>query len=120
MTERLLQFIWQMQYFNKTDLHTTANESLQIIHPGHLNTNQGPDFQEAGIRINTTTWAGNIELHVKASDWKLHRHDEDKNYKNIILYGKMTLPYRMNGVMIHPRWFCRTGFLKSCYSDMKN
>ncbi|HTN07906.1 DUF2851 family protein [Agriterribacter sp.] len=86
MTERLLQFIWQMQYYNKTDLHTTANESLQIIHPGHLNTNQGPDFQEAGIRINTTAWAGNIELHVKASDWKLHRHDEDKNYKNIILH----------------------------------
>jgi hypothetical protein len=86
MTERLLQFIWQMQYFNKTDLHTAANESLQIIHPGHLNTNQGPDFQEAGIRINTTTWVGNIELHVKASDWKLHRHDGDKNYKNIILH----------------------------------
>ena len=86
MTERLLQFIWQMQYFNTTDLHTTANETLQIIHPGHLNTNQGPDFQEAGIRINSTIWAGNIELHVKASDWKLHRHDEDKNYKNIILH----------------------------------
>lgn len=86
MTERLLQFIWQMQYFNKTDLHTTANELLQIIHPGHLNNNQGPDFLEAGIRISTTTWAGNIELHVKASDWKLHRHDADKNYKNIILH----------------------------------
>ena len=86
MTERLLQFIWQMQFFNKADLLTTANESLRIIHPGQLNTNQGPDFQEASLKINTTTWAGNIELHVKASDWKLHRHDGDKNYRNIILH----------------------------------
>lgn len=86
MTERLLQFIWQMQYFNNTGLRTTCNESLQVIHPGYLNTNQGPDFQESSIRIDTTTWVGNIELHVKASDWKLHRHDDDKNYRNIILH----------------------------------
>ncbi len=86
MTERLLQFIWQMQYFNKADLHTACNESLQIIHPGQFNTNQGPDFLEASLKINTTTWVGNIELHVKASDWKLHGHDADKNYRNIILH----------------------------------
>ncbi|HRO46032.1 DUF2851 family protein [Agriterribacter sp.] len=86
MTERLLQFIWQMQYFNKADLHTAGNEPLQIIHAGQLNTNQGPDFREASLKINTTTWVGNIELHVKASDWKLHHHGEDKNYRNIILH----------------------------------
>ncbi|HRQ49767.1 MAG TPA: DUF2851 family protein [Agriterribacter sp.] len=86
MTERLLQFIWQMQYFNKADLRTTCNEPLQVIYPGQFNTNQGPDFREASLKINTTTWVGNIELHVKASDWKLHRHGEDKNYRNIILH----------------------------------
>ncbi|HEX5026009.1 MAG TPA: DUF2851 family protein [Agriterribacter sp.] len=86
MTERLLQFIWQMQYFNNTNLQTTCGESLQVIHPGYLNTNQGPDFQEGSIRISTTKWVGSIELHVKASDWKLHRHDRDKNYWNIILH----------------------------------
>src|SRR5689334_5051740 len=86
MTEKLLQFIWQMQYFNKADLQTAGNEPVTIIFPGHLNKHQGPDFTAASIRINKTTWAGNIELHVKASDWKHHRHDGDSNYKNVILH----------------------------------
>lgn len=86
MTERLLQFIWQMQYFNKTNLQIASGESLVIIHPGQINTNQGPDFQEANIRIDSTIWAGNIELHIKASDWKAHRHSSDKNYNNVILH----------------------------------
>lgn len=86
MTEKLLQFIWQMQYFNKHDLQTASQESLTIIFPGHLNTHQGPDFTAASIRINKTTWAGSIELHVKASDWKHHGHSDDINYKNVVLH----------------------------------
>ena len=86
MTERLLQFIWQMQYFNKNELHTTSGDQLSIIYPGMFNTNQGPDFLEAIITIANTKWAGNIELHIKASDWKLHKHDGDPNFSNIMLH----------------------------------
>ena len=86
MTERLLQYIWQFQYFNYGDLHTEEGELLQIIHPGTHNTNQGPDFSDAKIKINTTVWAGSIELHTNASDWKNHKHSGDKNYKNVILH----------------------------------
>ena len=86
MTERLLQFIWQFQYLNKQSLATVNEDAIQIIHPGHLNTNQGPDFSEARINIAGTIWAGNIELHVNASDWLLHEHAKDKNYTNIILH----------------------------------
>ncbi len=86
MTERLLQYIWQFQYFNYSDLQTEEGEPLQIIHPGSLNTNQGPDFTDAKIKINTTVWAGSIELHINASDWRNHKHSNDKNYKNVILH----------------------------------
>ena len=86
MSERLLQFIWQFQYFNKGELKTTSGEDLQIIRPGTYNTNQGPDFAGAKIRIGDTTWAGNIELHVKASDWNKHHHQHDKNYNNVVLH----------------------------------
>lgn len=86
MTERLLQFIWQMQYFNKSELRTTSGDKLSITYPGQLNSNQGPDFLEAVLSINNTKWAGNIELHMKASDWKLHKHNTDKNYNNVILH----------------------------------
>lgn len=86
MTERLLQYIWQFQYFNPAALVTDEGEPIQIIHPGHLNTNQGPDFTDAKIRIGSTLWAGSIEIHINNSDWNNHRHTGDKNYKNVILH----------------------------------
>lgn len=86
MTERLLQYIWQFQYYNKGELSTTAGEPLQILFPGQVNTNQGPDFSDAKIKIGTTTWAGAVELHINTSDWKKHNHQQDNNYNNVILH----------------------------------
>jgi Protein of unknown function (DUF2851) len=86
MTERLLQYIWQFQHYNKNALLTTSGETLQIIRPGTFNRNQGPDFSNASIKVGNTTWAGNIELHIQSSDWLLHRHSADKNYNNVILH----------------------------------
>ena len=86
MTERLLQYIWQFQYYNNNSLTTVDGDALQIIYPGKFNTNQGPDFLEAKIKVAETTWAGNIELHIKSSNWVTHKHSEDKNYNNIILH----------------------------------
>jgi uncharacterized protein DUF2851 len=86
MNERLLQFIWQFRYFNQTSLQTADGKELQIIYPGVLNYNSGPDFSEAKIKINNTIWVGNIELHIYASGWKEHGHSSDKNYDNIILH----------------------------------
>lgn len=86
MNEQLFQFIWQFQYFNNVQLCTTDGAAVQVISPGQLNRHQGPDFTNAKILIGTTTWAGNIELHLKASDWNKHGHTNDENYKNIILH----------------------------------
>ncbi len=86
ITERLLHFIWQFQYFNKRGLVTTTGEAIEILFPGHYNTNQGPDFGDARIKINNTTWAGTVELHIKTSDWQKHNHQHDKNYNNVILH----------------------------------
>lgn len=86
MTERLLQYIWQFQYFNKTSLVTIEGETLQIIYPGTFNYNQGPDFVAAKIKLGSTTWAGSIELHINSSNWKDHKHAADRNYNNVILH----------------------------------
>ena len=86
MKENLLQFIWQFQYFNKNELLTTSGEAIQIIHPGTYNTNQGPDFIGAKIKIGKTLWAGNIELHINSSHWNVHKHSADSNFTNIILH----------------------------------
>lgn len=86
MTEKLLQYIWQFQHFNRDGLVTDKNEVIQVIHPGQLNHNQGPDFLDARIKIGNTILAGSIELHLKTSDWQKHNHSSDINYKNVILH----------------------------------
>jgi hypothetical protein len=86
MNERLLQFIWQHQYFNREELKTNTGEEVQILNAGTLNTNQGPDFSNARILINDIQLAGTVELHLRTSDWKLHGHSNDAHYKNVILH----------------------------------
>jgi hypothetical protein len=86
MTERLLQFIWQFQYFSKNELHVEQGDKLSILYPGQYNINQGPDFLNAKVIIGAATWAGNIELHICSSDWLKHNHGSDKNYVNVILH----------------------------------
>ncbi|MBD0331927.1 MAG: DUF2851 family protein, partial [Chitinophagaceae bacterium] len=86
MTEKLLHYIWQFQYFNKTHLRTTGGEKIEIISPGTLNKNQGPDFSNAKIKVGDTLLAGSLELHLKTSDWNIHGHTADPNYRNVILH----------------------------------
>lgn len=85
-TEKLLQYLWLHRLFNIHDLQTVSGESLQIIFPGTWNTNAGPDFLNARIRVGKTLLAGNIELHLKTSDWIKHGHSSDQHYKNLILH----------------------------------
>ncbi|MEO9022879.1 MAG: DUF2851 family protein [Ginsengibacter sp.] len=86
MKEELLQYIWKFQYYNNNGLRSTGDDLIHVIHPGRHNSDQGPDFKEAKIKINDTLWAGNVELHIHSSDWNLHKHSEDSNYNNIILH----------------------------------
>lgn len=84
--EKLLHFIWQFQYFNKAELQTEAGEFLQILKQGNYNLNQGPDFSNGSVKIDNIILAGNIELHINASDWYKHHHTKDSNYSNVILH----------------------------------
>lgn len=86
MKEELLHFIWKYQLFNHKVLFSQQGEPIEIIHPGQQNYDSGPDFQDGRIKIGSTLWAGNIELHTKASDWFIHKHDSDPAYKNVILH----------------------------------
>jgi hypothetical protein len=86
MTEKLLQYIWQFLYFNTTEIESVDAEPLVILHPGNLNTNQGPDFINAKIKVGDTLWAGHVELHILSSDWVQHKHSFDKNYNNVVLH----------------------------------
>ena len=87
MSENLLQFIWKHRlYASIPVLKTIEGDDVIILYPGTLNTNAGPDFLEARLKIDQTLWAGNIELHLKSSDWNKHAHYENPAYSKLIMH----------------------------------
>ncbi|MEI3788117.1 MULTISPECIES: DUF2851 family protein [unclassified Chryseobacterium] len=86
MTEKLLQYLWNYKVFKHFDFKDIEGHSVEIISFGKWNTNAGPDFLDAKIKTKDLVIAGNIELHLRASDWVFHNHSQDPNYQNIILH----------------------------------
>lgn len=86
MNEAFLYYLWKFRLYHSENLQTQNGESVEVIHPGQQNTDSGPDFFNAKIRIGDTLWAGNVEIHVKADDWKKHGHINDQAFDNTILH----------------------------------
>ncbi|MCE7926404.1 MAG: DUF2851 family protein [Haliscomenobacteraceae bacterium CHB4] len=86
MRESFLHFLWRWRRFDAQTLRTTDGQSLEILHPGEWNGHAGPDFFNARVRIGDTIWAGNVEMHLRASEWMLHRHSTDAAYDNVVLH----------------------------------
>jgi hypothetical protein len=85
-TEDFLHYVWKFRLFNKTDLRTVEGEPIEIYSAGMQNSDAGPDFHNARIKIGDTMWAGNVEVHVPSSDWYKHNHTHDNAYSNVILH----------------------------------
>lgn len=88
MKEELIAYVWKHRLCGR-HFHTVDGEDLEVLHPGVSNGNAGPDFLNARLRIEGTLWAGNVELHWKASDWERHHHSSDPRYNNVILHVVM-------------------------------
>lgn len=86
MKEDFLHYVWKHQLFSKTNLQSTEFNPIEIVFAGIYNTNSGPDFLNGKIKIDNILWAGNVEIHVKSSDWYLHQHENDANYDSVILH----------------------------------
>ena len=86
MEEQFLHYVWKFQKFRDLPLKTTDGQELTVFHPGTHNYDAGPDFSEAKIKIDSIEWAGQVEIHIKSSDWLKHRHQHDAKYDNVILH----------------------------------
>ncbi len=84
--EKLLQHVWRHKLLPLKALLTTGGVPLEIVDPGLPNSDAGPDFFNAKLRIGGTMWAGNVEIHLRSSDWYRHGHDTDEVYNNVILH----------------------------------
>jgi len=86
MNEFFLQFLWKHRLFYTNQLNTTTGQKVELISAGFLNRDAGPDFFNARLKIGDTIWAGNVEIHLRASDWNKHNHQADPAYDNVILH----------------------------------
>lgn len=85
MTEAFLQYIWQHRLL-EGPLTTVDGLPVVVERPGEHNLDAGPDFFDARMTVDGIRWAGNVEVHINASDWHLHHHNDDPNYHNVILH----------------------------------
>jgi len=103
MKESILHYVWQNKLFVSQEIKTTDGERVEIIDVGRINTDAGPDFFNAKIKIGDTLWAGNVEVHTVSSEWNKHNHQQDKAYDSVILHVVLQADsdvYRIDGTKI--------------------
>ncbi len=86
MDEMFVQYLWQYQQFDHRNLKTMDGREVSILAPGTQNMDSGPDFSGSRLRIDNLMWNGNVEIHIKSSDWYNHKHNLDPAYNNVILH----------------------------------
>lgn len=134
--ELLLHYVWKHKIFPLKMLRTTTGKPVEVIDAGLPNTNAGPDFFNAKLKIDGTLWVGNVEVHTVASDWMRHGHDKDVAYDNVILHVAETVDcevFRANGESIpqlqlscpesirrHYAELCHAEIYPPCYSILSS
>ena len=83
--EQLLHYVWRHRIYPLRPLQTTDGQPLEVIDPGLPHTDAGPDFFNAKVKLGGTLWAGDVEVHDRASDWLRHGHDRDRAYDRVVL-----------------------------------
>jgi len=86
MKEDFLHYLWKFKKFDALNLKTSNEEEITIINVGQYLELAGPDFFNAQVTIGNQKWAGNVEIHLKSSDWYVHHHERDSAYENVILH----------------------------------
>jgi len=85
LPERQIVKIWQ-HLLNRTELATEDGEPIKIIYPGRMNDDRGADFRDVVIATRRGVVKGDIEVHVKSSDWRVHQHHRDPVYNRVVLH----------------------------------
>lgn len=85
--ERLVRVLWQEQRFRRGCLEINDGRRLEVISPGWWNRHSGPDFRRAVIRLGQgQVLRGDVEVHLRSSDWNAHGHFRDPRYNGVVLH----------------------------------
>ena len=95
--EALVHDLWLAQQFLRAGLATVSGDPVGVLHPGTPNTDAGPDFRAARIRIADVEWFGDVEIHLRSADWLAHRHHLDPRYDSVILHVTLSADAELDG-----------------------
>jgi hypothetical protein len=104
--ERFVSHIWDSGHFVKTNLKAKDGRKIEVLYPGQWNNDAGADFHNASIKIDGKIYTGDVEVHTKNSEWRIHHHDRNPRYNNTILHvalwdgGISLLAKKQNGERI--------------------
>jgi hypothetical protein len=86
MKEEFLHYLWKYRLYYPEKLSDENGNQIVVINPGEYNRDSGPDFFNARLKIAGTEWAGNVEIHIRSSDFENHMHNTDPVFDNVILH----------------------------------
>ena len=67
-------------------MQTADGKTLKVFDVGQLNSDGGPDFCNAKVKIDGVTYLGDVEIHRTVFEWLQHQHQEDPRYNKVILH----------------------------------
>lgn len=120
--ERLLHYAWKHKIYPLAGMKTTTGLPVEVIDPGLSHADAGPDFFNAKVKIDGTLWVGNVEIHVRSSDWHRHGHHKDKAYDSVILHLAEQIDTevcRTDGEPIHQMQFVCPEHVRTRYEELK-
>lgn len=88
LTERHLQALWYDRDMRPPILHDSIGEEIRVVDPGEWNLEHGPDFLNATLEIGKERRRvyGDVEIHLRPSDWTSHGHGTDSAYANVVAH----------------------------------
>lgn len=84
--ESFVHDLWAHQPLAPDRCRTTDGHRVVVLDPGTLNTDAGPDFRDAHVRIDGIDWRGDVEIHTQSRMWRAHRHQHDARYNSVVLH----------------------------------
>ena len=81
-----MQYVWLHRLWLAGEMRTVDGEPVAVIDVGQHNRDAGPDFFNSKVKIGDRFWCGNVEMHLRASDWYRHGHQDNRDYDSVILH----------------------------------
>lgn len=87
MIEKYLHYLWEYKIIPFHQLPFFKMHQFKVLNYGTYNSfESGPDFKNVQFKLDDLIWCGNVEMHIRSSDWNRHKHQQDRAYDNVILH----------------------------------